>query len=1033
MNITNNSLQLSQFNSIPINVLQPHQQETFAASQWKQGNAGRTKAIDYNKYFQMFYRVVDLTKNLLESKNFPVKNSLQTLVNKGGQDVAMGAPYSGVDPDPAELQSVQNKLTVFSNLPSVLAARKEVDSLNIGYDCEYQAVDENGNPDPDGKQRIILSYQFALYLNENEILEVCFLTRRPTIDNRLSYRTCIGAILDLLRNDYGFDYMSLTYKSTRRRQVTERRLIFAGSDDSYKTKKYFDSVEEAQNYISEQNPLIVIDSSNKKTNDFKESRKDSFSVTLVCHTGIVDISAFKEDIFGIGRKGSMLPVFKSIQGGLVTMDSIFTHIPTASEYWKFYPVNITFRDTMCYAPAGAKTLSALGKSIGVGKIVLPTGVISNMLPYMYSNPIDFIAYAAQDALVTIMYGSRLWGINKQWCLTSTSGSAFAMKQSIMEYYGIPIKDKKAKARFERSYRGMRSVSKGKIKTPSGLRPVSKSEAINPDAELLHNFSANSYCGGYNTCIYSGVFRNSMFYDFDLESAYPTAMCLVMDIDFDSDNPIEREFKNEELTLQAFHTPVDPMFCYVDFEFPVGVKFPCIAIHDEGSIIFPRKAKGVYVSGPSLYLALQLGAKVFVHRGFVGRIRMTQSLQPSMSLRIACKQMVQDRKLAKQIYGKGSLEELLLKLFVNGSYGKIAQNVIEKNTWDGWNEYMTDIGFSSITSPERASLITDIVRCMLIGTLNQLHNNGIKSYSVTTDGFITEATLDELNSCDAYGFKNLFEQSRVFLTDGDPTVWAVKHEQTELVNPTTRCNTGFGVDKIKDDGSAIPSGLGVLAHGGYVSKAQIKDSYEDRFLTTQTILTRTGRVACTTKEFVNIKDMSLKKLDFFTFEETRNIRLDFDMKRKPIKDSFESVSGNLEGIDYEYANFDTEPFEDLDEYHLYRNANESFNCLRTMGDWDRFFLKVEDRANGYKRVTKDMEWSKLFSVIQGYRSGLWDLPEVTAAESVAEKINIINSHNRSNKQFNENAWKNSRKPERASQMLPQNLIQELLDEFNYVLR
>ena len=52
---------------IPINVLQPHQQETFAASQWKQGNAGRTKAIDYNKCFQMFYRVVDLTKNLLES------------------------------------------------------------------------------------------------------------------------------------------------------------------------------------------------------------------------------------------------------------------------------------------------------------------------------------------------------------------------------------------------------------------------------------------------------------------------------------------------------------------------------------------------------------------------------------------------------------------------------------------------------------------------------------------------------------------------------------------------------------------------------------------------------------------------------------------------------------------------------------------------------------------------------------------------------------------------------------------------------
>lgn len=39
--------------------------------------------------------------------------------------------------------------------------------------------------------------------------------------------------------------------------------------------------------------------------------------------------------------------------------------------------------------------------------------------------------------------------------------------------------------------------------------------------------------------------------------------------------------------------------------------------------------------------------------------------------------VRDRAIAKKIYGKGSVEEQLLKLFVNGSYGKIAQDVIEK--------------------------------------------------------------------------------------------------------------------------------------------------------------------------------------------------------------------------------------------------------------------------------------------------------------------------------------------------------------------
>ena len=1011
-------------NLIPITV-SPKNQETFRSTEWKEGNTGKTKNHNFNNDFTMKYRTVHTSQRLLDTINGSVQNSLEPRINTRGQEQPMGSPYTGFDPDP---NTKETRLTLFSNLPSIQAARADSPSLNIGYDCEYQSVDQEGIPTSEGSQRIILSYQFALYLNDTDVLEICFITRRPELKNKLSLRTCIGSILDLLKNEFSREYITFSYQSTRKHKVVERRLVFEGADDSYTHAKIFDTKDEAENYIEAQNPLVVIDYSNIRKNDFTASRKEALSVTVVCHSGIVDVSAFNDDVFCFGKNGSMLPVFKSIQGGLVTMESIFTNVPTASEYWKFYPVNVGFRDTMCYAPAGEKSLAVLGKTLDVNKIILPNGVIENMMAYLSTNPDDFLAYAAQDALVTIMYGSRFWGINKHWCLTSTSASASVMKKTIFNYMEIPY-GKKSKAKFERTYRGMITKSRGMIDTPSGLRPISETVPVGPDAELLHNFAANSYAGGYNTCIYPGVFRDSYFYDFDLESAYPTAMCLVMDIDFDSDYPIEREFKNEPLTLQAFHTPVDPMFCYVDFEFPEDVAFPCIAIHDEGSIIFPRTGKGVYVSGPSLYLALKLGAKIFVHRGYVARIRLTKEGTPSMCLRAACKQMVQDRNRAKAIYGKGSLEELLLKLFVNGAYGKIAQNVIEKNTWDGWNEYMTDIGYSSITSPERAALITDIVRCMLIGTLNQLNDMGINSYSVTTDGFITEATLDELNACDAYGFKNYFEQSRTFLTDGDPTVWAVKHEQTDLVNPTTRCNTGFGVDKVKGT-DIIPSGLGVLAHGGYVSGAT-KDSYEDKHKTTEIILKRNGRVSYTVTEFINIKDMTKKNCDFHTFKQERNIRLDFDMKRKPIRDSFEHITGTLEGIEYEYTNFKTAPFNDLEEYHQYRNVNRTFDCLRTKMDWDRFFLKIDDRTNGYKRVTKDIEWAILFSVIQGYRSGLWDIPEITAQESVKDKLAIINKYNHSNKEFNENAWKNSRKPERASQMLPKELLLDLLQEMNYI--
>lgn len=991
----------------------PAEQEVFAATPWKTGNTGMTKKQDYNNSFRMLYRVVSVDRILPDFQKGPVKNAAEPQYLRGGQDISMGHPTTACDPDPGRQlpSAVENKLAVFGSLASVQAARKEAASLNIAYDCEYQEI----NPG----HRIILSYQFALYMTETKILEVVFITRNFTEGNRLYLRTCLGAILDLLRLQFGFEYINYAYALTRRYNLAMESPYFEGSDDRYRTVKRFKSIEEAEQFSVTDNPLLVIDKDNiRRSNDFGDYRKCAMDITLVCHAGIVDLSAFKDDVFGFRKKdGHIMPYLKSVQGGMTSIYPYFTNVPTAKEYWKFYPVNILFRDTMCFAPIEGKSLAVLGNCVDVPKIVLPEGVIGNMQSYLEDSRSDFLAYAAQDALVTIMYGSRLWGINKEWCLTATSGSAFAMKQSIIEYLEV-LKDKHGRTdheEFNRKYRGYTEVKKGMISTPVGLRPTRAEEPISYEAGQLHMFAANSYCGGYNTCCFPGVYEGIHTFDFDLENAYPTAMCLIFDIDWD--HPIERDFKNEDLSLQAFHTPMDPMFCLIDFEFPKSVKYPCIAIHNRGSIIFPRKAEAVYASGPSMFLALKLGAKIHVRYGYVARI-LFKGTGPSMSLRAACRQMVSDRTIARKTYGKGSIEEKLLKLFVNGAYGKIAQNVIEKHTWDGWREEMDDIGCSSITSPERAALITDIVRCMLIGTMNQLSDWGLRTFSVTTDGFITEASLDDVNACDCCGFRKYFEDARLWLTGGDPTIWAEKHDQYTLINPTTRCNVGFGGKK------------GVLAHGGFVT-GEKKDTKEDAAKMAEIILTRTGRVTYTTLEFVNQKEMVTTGCDFYTFEQKRSIRLDFDFKRKPVRESFQAVSGEIGRVVYEYMNFDTEPFDTIEEYEAYRRINENFNCLRTVPDWQKFWLRLEDHKTGYKRNLSDLEWTKLFSVVQGYRMGLWDIPEITACGSVSEKLVVINKHNHSGKTFNENAWKNSRKPERASQMLPQEVITDLLEEFCFV--
>ena len=152
---------------------------------------------------------------------------------------------------------------------------------------------------------------------------------------------------------------------------------FDGADERYKTVKRFKSMEEAEQFCVKDNPLLVIDKDNiRKSNDFGDYRKCALEITLVCHAGIVDLSAFKDDIFGFRKKnGHIMPYLKSIQGGMASIYPYFTNVPTAKEYWKFYPVNILFRDTMCFAPAEGKSLAILGNCVDVPKIILPEGVI----------------------------------------------------------------------------------------------------------------------------------------------------------------------------------------------------------------------------------------------------------------------------------------------------------------------------------------------------------------------------------------------------------------------------------------------------------------------------------------------------------------------------------------------------------------------------------------------------------------------------------------------------------------------------------
>lgn len=748
-------------------------------------------------------------------------------------------------------------------------------------------------------------------------------------------------------------------------------------------------------------------------NNFYEFNKYSLPVILLCHAGKADLTALRQK-----SSDDFMPRLSDVQGGLVALSDFYLHPPTIEKYWKFFPVNLTVRDTMCFAPAGQKSLAALGKTIGVPKLDVSDADKNNMLDYLKREPVNFFEYAINDSVITLCFAGELWGYNTQMPVTVSGAAVKAAVPVISEYLGIPADgSKNAREAYNRAFRGLHTVKKGLSIMPdkAGFLENTSLEPINDNARLLQTYAKQAYKGGYNGSIIIGKFDGEETHDYDLENAYPTCMSLIPDVDWSGDI-IANEITHRKIRRQDFHTPFDLMFGYIRFKFPDTVKFPCIPVSVNGSMVFPRSSDGldgVYASAPEIYLALCLGAEIWAEHVFVGEFRYNADGSVSRSLYAAVKQLVNDRTLAQKSFGKKSLLDLLLKIAVNSLYGKSAQDLIDKETWNAFLDRMDNIGGSAMTSPTHACLTTAGVRCVLLAAMNELDSLGYKTYSVTTDGFISNAPEDVLNSLGLFGFSDYFRSARQALV-GSTEMWAEKHHQNDLLNFTTRGNVSL-------------SEHGVCAHNSFVTGFD-KDSYEDRLALMTVVLGRDGRCHCFNKTWTKFRRLASRqaRADFAVTERGRALSMDFDLKRKPLKSSMQTVFPVVEGVQFEIANFDTVPYETVSEYHQYKTASKSCRCLRTEKDWLIFFAKAERTEKGGVRQLVDLDWSILFTCIMGYRLGLWDIPYLNSIGlSVKDKVSWVNQFNKSKKQFTESDWKNCRKQNRASQMLDRKLCEDTL--------
>lgn len=726
-------------------------------------------------------------------------------------------------------------------------------------------------------------------------------------------------------------------------------------------------------------------------------------IVLACHFGAADLTTFR----GGGRVTDHLTRLTSAAGGLVTLlpFRLQSGDRRGDDYGWWQSLSITVRDTMAHAPAGQRTLAAIGAAAGIDKLEVPGDWISRMSEYRRDHLNDFLEYGVNDAEIVVEFLARIWGEGVLPPVTLGGGAASSLVASGSEYFGVTTPKE-----FRLAFSGLVDeeavdvVDEGDELTFYAKRGRAPVDGL---ASQLSRAFASAYHGGLNACPAPGYYPTRTI-DIDAKNAYPTAMALVPDLDWEA-GCIEDVIHERLLTRDDVPEPTSSFVGFVSFEFPESVTFPTLPIMADGTLIYPRTSEGclgTWVCGPELWLALQLGATVFCRLGFSGRIARRPDGSLSRSLRHGVRQLIEDRSTAKRLFGKGSLEEQTLKTSVNTIYGKTAQDVAEQRSWDAYKQEMDSVGGSAISSPSHAAITTSVVRAQLLATMNQIVERGGQVFSVTTDGFITDWAVDDVEDLDLYGLAEHLRDARTALA-GDPTIWEAKHEQDDLVNFTTRGNVSLRMD-------------GVCAHNGLKRSEGITvDSREDREELLIRVVTRDSRVENAYQRFPSFQELSRKdgRKDFIPYRVERAISMDFDLKRRPLMDSMVAEAVPLpDGSTHELATFPTAPWETVEECVRARAiAREIANvgCLRTVGEWREWHVRYA-HGKGHRIVTPHR--TVLMSIVMAHRQGIVTVPTLAARDlSLAERLGWLAKWGLGT--VSEGDWKNARRPERLSQMLP----------------
>jgi DNA polymerase type B, organellar and viral len=700
---------------------------------------------------------------------------------------------------------------------------------------------------------------------------------------------------------------------------------------------------------------------------------------LVGHFNKADFPAFDD-------RGETLRKLAAIRSSMVTLGYPIKIRMMFSEVEEdFEELYIHVRDSILMAPAGQRSLAAVGDLMGIEKIKLhddpevELDMKQNMASVRENLWERFRQYALLDAEISALYFERMMELYQRVSGTNripTSLSNIGPQLLVKEWNARKPKIDRLKILGKEAF-------KEEIWNDATASYYTQRSELYQEHLFWHiDFVTSCFHGGRAEQMWFGPSDADEFADYDLAAAYPTAMAMLAEPMWDSIRPTT---DLADLRLGKFS------FACVDFEFPDDVRYPVLPVRTENGLIHPLKGRS-YCCSPEIEVALELGASIKICHA------VTIDTTDELPFFHFIKRTIRLRHDATE-----PIEQALWKEVTNSCYGKTAQGLRRKRTFNLKTLSNKPVPESSITNPFFAAYITSLVRAVIGELINAIPRD--KSvFSVTTDGFLTNASSEEIRWAATGDVARIFSQTRQRLA-GNPEILTEKHAVKRLLGMRTR-----GQATLEEGSGAHSKGI-VLAKAGIKTPSHTTTVAEQNDYIVESFINRLPGRRFLIDTQTTLREIMLFNADLVMKRTERSISMEYDFKRCPER-AWDSELA-FKGKNYQHLAFTTKPWTTVEEFKETRGMWKTFSysrkvtkdekgkrktvrfqtrCLKTTADFRAFAyfhdtrVAVKEKSRAYLKSDLSRLRLNLCRAYQQGKAGLHELKSKLNAREFAALLN-----------------------------------------------